>query len=76
MPPATVVWEYVAHRVGGSPRRRIVVVSVALESEGGCAVSDERLEIPDWLAAPYLWRQGVLQQACAQWWSNNFGDSK
>lgn len=50
------VGEYVAHRVGGAPRRSIVVVGVPLKRERGRRVSGEGLEIPYRL--PALGKQG------------------
>lgn len=37
--------EYVAHRVGGTPRRGIVVMRVSLEGEGRVGVTSEGLEV-------------------------------
>jgi len=47
MPPLRFVGDDVAHRVGGAPRRRGVVVSVPLERERGGGVPGEGLEILD-----------------------------
>jgi hypothetical protein len=42
--------ENLAHRVGGAPRRRVVVVGVPLKSERSGSVSREGLEVTDRLA--------------------------
>jgi hypothetical protein len=43
--------ENVAHRVSGAPVRRVVVIGVPVEGEGGSGVSGEGLEISDRRAA-------------------------
>ena len=52
--PVGVVGEDVAHRVGGAPRRRVVVVSVALEGESAVACPARarrpRMGAPRWVS--------------------------
>ena len=45
-----IVGEDLAHRVGGAPRRGVVVVGVALEGERGGGVPREGLQVADGLA--------------------------
>ena len=46
-----VVGQDAPHRVGGTTRRRVVVMGVALERERGRGVSGESLQVPYGLAA-------------------------
>ena len=45
-----IVGEDVVHHAGGAPRRRVVVVGVALEGERGGGVPGEGLKVPDDIA--------------------------
>src|SRR5215217_1463136 len=56
------VGEDVAHRLGGAPRRGVVVVGVSLESERRAGVPGEGLEVPNWFAALGEERQAAMPE--------------